>query len=785
MTQVPIPTARPQITQVTGHAGNSLTIYWDHPRYETLPATELYQRGFWRFEMTPVGGSVEHRTTPWYQWAADAAWQDSVTIGSRSGFPLTAGTAISIRMYFEPTDDSFSVIPAYRTPIYSPAVSFTPTTTQSTTNYRTLRAPHEVRAIAGNQSVDVQWDWYGDNANVARWEIAYHIGSAPVTVSVNNAAARERGFTGLVNNREYTFRVRAIGQNSWNNSAYSSSVSATPVAPITLTPPTNFRIVAGVREWDAYWDLPASATGRTAIELQWQRPGETRWISTSLEIDAIEYGFDNVRAGVWNYRVRSVGDGRRYQNSAWVTTSATVGDYPFVDEIRRLRATSDRLDITISWRRPKVTTGIVGYQVGIRPIGIATFTEKSVTDTSPLDYSVTFSDLQPGDYGYRLRILGDGTSRRGRDYENVVEVDDVYTPPLRGWEIYCLFNAGGRTQSQMRTITKTTTGVVNITEYISDFTFSEGHERNFVLFKGRLKISRNTSKFTVGAEGAYPFEARMNILGMLGGEKMFACWGFMDGDTIRLDSGSDFLRSLDVNHPALAPLNQPTPGTFANLVWQANSFSAGTAEEIGSVTSEYDHIQYSYPEGTTVLDALKVVTLSRGGYLYQDGFGRIQSRNWIQVNEPEPNHSERHIGVIGEVVSNIQSHYGPHYNFIEYGGETFLNNDSINTWGTSKLKLKSFFADPGDAVGLLHFAGTPVHHYRVRLPFAGPMALARYCRLEGDFSFGGVNAAYHIVSRTVRSQGPLVRAELTLLPESAAEDEFIIGQARIGTSEIL
>ena len=122
-------------------------------------------------------------------------------------------------------------------------------------------APTNLRAAAGNAQVTLTWD-DPDNDDITEYKVRYGKKNARrnaewATISGSDADTTEYTVRNLQNGSEYSFKVRAV--SSAGDGAATDWVDATPVAPVTIQPPTGLTIVAGPDRLYLSWTKP---TGR-------------------------------------------------------------------------------------------------------------------------------------------------------------------------------------------------------------------------------------------------------------------------------------------------------------------------------------------------------------------------------------------------------------------------------------------------------------------------------------------------------------------------------------------
>ena len=155
--------------------------------------------------------------------------------------------------------------------------------------------PQNLMAEAGDMQVTLTWEAAASNGSpITGYEYRVDDGS---WMPVSPATALTDTVTGLANDREYRFRVRAV--NIVGDSASSSSVFSMPVSP---APPPQARDIVSIT---------VTARPRTVIlDVGWQQgPATDRVTTTAFEVQ---------------YRVEGDPD----EDASYINTNVVVGDFP-------------------------------------------------------------------------------------------------------------------------------------------------------------------------------------------------------------------------------------------------------------------------------------------------------------------------------------------------------------------------------------------------------------------------------------------------------------------------
>ena len=144
-------------------------------------------------------------------------------------------------------------------------------------------APTGFSATAGDARVVLSWE-DPENDDITGYEVRYGKKNvrrrAPwAAISGSDADTVTHTVTGLDNNAEYSFKVRAV--SSAGDGAATDWEDATPVAPVVIKPPTGLTIVPGPDRLYLSWTAPTDAnrTGWRVQYREWVGPNWGDWSS--------------------------------------------------------------------------------------------------------------------------------------------------------------------------------------------------------------------------------------------------------------------------------------------------------------------------------------------------------------------------------------------------------------------------------------------------------------------------------------------------------------------------
>ena len=179
--------------------------------------------------------------------------------------------------------------------------------TVSSTPYTVPGAPQNFHADPGHQAVDLTWNAPSSTGGsvITVYQVSRSEGEG-WTSWVTADSNTEHVFTGLTNDTEYTFRVRAV--NAAGPGA-ESSATATP-NPGPPWHPQYFTAIPDNGKVDLSWKVPANDGGDPITKYQVSSDNGTNWFDVTAEVDVdheYTYTFTSLDNGTeYTFRVRAV-----------------------------------------------------------------------------------------------------------------------------------------------------------------------------------------------------------------------------------------------------------------------------------------------------------------------------------------------------------------------------------------------------------------------------------------------------------------------------------------------
>ena len=251
-------------------------------------------------------------------------------------------------------------------------------------------APTGFSATAGDAQVVLSWE-DPENDDITGYEVRYGKKNvrrrAPwAAISGSDADTVTHTVTGLDNNAEYSFKVRAV--SSAGNGTATDWEDATPVAPVTIKPPEDLTIVPGPDRLYLSWTAPTDAN-RTGWRVRYRRvtgPGTYgNWSGWTAITGAATTSYDLTGlTGDYSYQVALEATGA--SNAA--STAAT-----------KVSSTDDGIYHNIGSSSLAVTEGSSNtYTVRLRSRGTASVTLTPSSANTDLSFSPTALTFTTADW---------------------------------------------------------------------------------------------------------------------------------------------------------------------------------------------------------------------------------------------------------------------------------------------------------------------------------------------------------------------------------------------------
>ena len=247
-------------------------------------------------------------------------------------------------------------------------------------------APENFTAVAGDGQVTLSWDEV--EGDIIRYEVSMNNGIRWVQASSNT----NHTFTGLINGRAYTFKVRAI---SSEGSGEASTTTATPVEEVVPTAPaapTNVKAQAGDSQVSLSWTEVAGEVIRYEVSSD----GGKTWTQANSTTSHTFTGLTN--GTEYTFKVRAVNDvGNGAEAAATATPEEPV--IPTAPEApTNFKATPGDRWVKLSWTESEGE--VTGYEVS--KDGGKTWTKASSKTGH------TFARLMNGqEYTFKVRAVND------------------------------------------------------------------------------------------------------------------------------------------------------------------------------------------------------------------------------------------------------------------------------------------------------------------------------------------------------------------------------------------
>ena len=318
---------------------------------------------------------------------------------------------------------------------------------------------------AGDTTVDISWSEPDDGGEVTGYDLQYRDRaslndpwSAWTDTGYDYTITPMRSFehTGLTNNREYQYQIRATGPGGEGLFTEPSNVVTPTAAMIGEAPgvPTNLQVIAGDDELQIVWDRPTTGGEPDDYDLQYREDtGPFTQFGPAMDIPFTSAVRFILWAGATNgnrYQIR-VRASNIHGTSAWSDWEPTNGVIPSPDPPtgpRNLSASAGDGHVDIMWEAPSGGGQVIAYELQYEEAVynvsadrfdvIVFFTNGSLNlgGGTPLSYSHT-TVTNGNFYRYRVRARAAGDQNFGpwttmsRDERVQPRVTVVSNPPGR------------------------------------------------------------------------------------------------------------------------------------------------------------------------------------------------------------------------------------------------------------------------------------------------------------------------------------------------------------------
>jgi hypothetical protein len=355
------------------------------------------------FTVTSVSWRVGTTTFSGVSFLGNTRYSVDVTITANPGFVFAEGSAFTGNI-----NATRAAIVRNTNDTITMSLEFSPTRAAGVLP----TAPQNFKAEPGNNQVRLTWTAPQNNggSNIVRYQLSYGKtnGYQRLWENIPNSSANTVSYTvtGLENDVEYTFELRAVNQN-YGGGIATSAIRSTPIG--TATTPQNFRVSPGNGNVMISW-TPPSFTGGTITGYEFSFAPSGSYTEDWQEVP-------NSRASTLSYTITEVTNGVEYTfqvrainaNGPGVAT-ARLNAMPAVNALsapRSFTASSGNEQVVLSWSAPANTGGnaVTKYQYSqLTTAGSPTW--RDIPDSNANTSSFTVTGLTNGtSYFFEVRAV--------------------------------------------------------------------------------------------------------------------------------------------------------------------------------------------------------------------------------------------------------------------------------------------------------------------------------------------------------------------------------------------
>ena len=270
--------------------------FGDNIRITSIAITAYTTAASATYDISAGGSSVKSGSLT---TSSNTYTASSLNVTSGSIVVTLTGSSTSKAMYLSNISVTYEDIPSGPVNLDAPVLGSTPT--------------------AGLNSVTVTW---GAVSHATKYTLQYATNNSftsPSEVENISNAATSYTVTSLDAENTYYFHLMAIGDGGtyYNNSGWSNTVSAQPLAYVTLSAPSNLAAEIGNEQVALTWDAVENATKykvEYADNSSFTSSSEVESTTTSKTITGLTNGT------TYYFKVKSIGNGTTYHDSDYGTT---------------------------------------------------------------------------------------------------------------------------------------------------------------------------------------------------------------------------------------------------------------------------------------------------------------------------------------------------------------------------------------------------------------------------------------------------------------------------------
>lgn len=293
-----------------------------------------------------------------------------------------------------------------------------------------LATPSLTATVASDTEIDLTWDIVS-NADTYVLERATNSGFSTGLTEIYNGAGTSYDDTGRTASTHYYYRLTAQGAG-YEDSEYGTDDDTTQAAGLTqLSTPTLTATVASATQINLGW---TNVANESSFRLEWSANGSTGWtqIGGTIAANTLSYNHTGLTAAThYYYRLKAVGDGVTYSDSAYSTDDDTTTALSALTAPTLTATVISQTQINLSWTN---VANESSYKLERSLNGSTGWTQIGGTIAANTTTYNNTGLTAATHYYYRISAVGDGVtysdSTYGTDDDTTTALSQLTAPAL-------------------------------------------------------------------------------------------------------------------------------------------------------------------------------------------------------------------------------------------------------------------------------------------------------------------------------------------------------------------